>query len=238
MSGWPPCGVPPALDAGALHLWWVNLDALRGRLDAWRAWLSPDERARAARFHFDRDAGRFVLARSILRLLLARYLDSDPAAVAIEYGEHGKPRLAAGAGPAFNVSHTGGIALLAFTPNVAIGVDIERVQQPPDLADVMRSHFAPQERAAIEAVPAAERLAAFYRCWTRKEAVLKALGWGLARPLDSFEVSIGEPRLLRMDGEPDVATWRMQAFEPVEGFAAAAAWRGLPLEARCWSFAE
>jgi 4'-phosphopantetheinyl transferase len=229
----------PPLPEGALHLWVADLDELLVRVEASRALLAPDELDRASRFHFQRDADRYVVCRGLLRTLLASYAGlSSPAAVRLRYGPHGKPQMAkvgpADATPSFNLAHSGDFALFAFTRSFELGVDVERVHDLPDLETVMRSCFAGGERAEIAALaPRSEQHQAFFRCWTRKEAVLKALGWGLAKPLDSFEVSIGEqqPKLLAMaDTTRPSEGWTLVHVNPAPGYVGAAAWIGPPLE--------
>ena len=222
-----------------MHFWCANLDALLGGVGGFRPLLAADELARASRFHFERDASRYVVCRGILRRLLGSYLGCNPRDVEFSYGAHGKPSLGglsalADADLRFNVAHTGGFALIGFARRIELGVDVERVHEIPDLDSVMRTAFARGERDRISALPSpTARRDAFFRCWTRKEAVLKALGWGLAKPLDSFEVEFAEdrPRLLSMadDGRaPEI--WRLMHLLPAPGFVGAAAWVGDTLE--------
>ena len=208
-------------------------------LDAYRPLLNADELERARRFVFERDAARYVVGRGVLRQLLGNYIGVAPAAINLKYGAHGKPALSATSDRHvhFNLAHSGDTALLAVTRDAELGVDVEVVAPFDDMPAVMRVSFSPTEREAIQRLPPDEQVLAFYRCWTRKEAVLKALGWGLARPLDSFCVSISgsDPRLLSMDGEPDAhATWRVMEVAPAPGLMGAAAWRGPPLDTTCY----
>jgi 4'-phosphopantetheinyl transferase len=219
-------------DSGKLHLWSIALDEHAS--EPLRELLTTDELARAGKFHFQRDAARFAVGRALLRTLLASYLgERDPRRVQLRDGVHGKPMLVDGNDIHFNLAHCGGFALLGIARGVEIGVDVEHVHDFTDMPMVMRASFAPSEVQAIAALGEAERVEAFYRCWTRKEAVLKALGWGLARPLDSFVVDVGEhsPALLWMDGEtPEaVVAWRLHHLVPTDGYIAAMAWRGADL---------
>lgn len=199
---------------------------------AWRqreAWLSPEERARAARFYFARHRQSFIAARGGLRQILARELAVAPERLVFRYGPHGKPELEWPPRPDFffNLSHAGERALLVWTALGAIGADIEHLRPiTPGLAE---RFFAPEEAAALAAQPAAQRQAAFFRCWTRKEAYLKALGSGLALPLDQFVVSLaaGQPAaLLRVNADPaEAAQWRLQHLDPAPGYCGAIALR-------------
>jgi 4'-phosphopantetheinyl transferase len=195
--------------------------------------LSAAERSRAARFHFDRDRDRFVVGRAALRRLLGEYLGQRPARVEIESGRLGKPRLAgpaARSGLRFNVAHSGGLALYAFTYGREVGVDVEALRPIPDARTIARNYFSPLELSVLSDLPETALKSAFLNAWTRKEAFLKARGDGLYFPLDRFHVSLapGEPaRLLGVDGEPAAARqWSIQALDVGPGFVAAVAARG------------
>lgn len=193
----------------------MSLDAPDAE-DPW-AVLSPDERDRAGRFLRPIHRDRYAAGRAWLRRVLAGYLGRSPSEIAFAYGQHEKPALAGGPGWLdFNLAHSEEHALLAVSPGFPVGVDIE-VLRPVD-EKLPQRFFAPGEVAALAALPAAARQAAFFRCWTRKEAYLKALGSGLATPLDAFEVTLGPgeaARLLRVAGKPDeAAAWQMLHWEP------------------------
>jgi 4'-phosphopantetheinyl transferase len=233
----------PRLGANEVHIWLAALDVLP--LSTLLNGLSPDESARADRFHFARDKQRFVAARGVLRHLLGRYLDVAPGALRFDYGPRGKPSLAAGAWPGglrVNVSHSGGLALLGFARERELGVDLEFERPVPDAESIAQRYFSPREAAVLGWLTPADRPAAFFRCWTRKEAFIKATGDGLSRPLDAFDVTLapGEPaRLLRVDGEPpEAARWWMVGLEPAEGFAAAVAVEGRPASLGCWQWKD
>src|ERR1700723_304187 len=122
---------PLSLPEDEVQLWRIDLEALGGDESRWQRLLSPDESARAARYHFARDRQRFVAARALLRTILASYLATDPGSVHFSYSKKEKPSLGpahAGSNVRFNVTHSGGIALLAFTRRREIGVDVEQVR--------------------------------------------------------------------------------------------------------------
>ncbi len=208
-------------DAVVIDLWLWALDCDAAEVVRRRAVLSPAESARADRFVHERDRVRFTSGRWRLRGILAEYLGVD--AVALEAGPHGKPFVPGG--PAFNLSHAAGVAALVVTDaDVLLGIDIEGARTVcPGLDE---RAFAPEERAALQAVDAAGRDAAFFRGWTRKEAVVKATGQGLRADLAGFAVTLGAggARLMRMDGD-DVAAWRLHDFDPGQGLAGAIACR-------------
>lgn len=223
---WEPGPARPTLDADAVHVWRAPLDVPPPELAALEAALSPDERARAARYRFPRDRRRFVAARGALRRLVASYAGVEPAGVRFGTEPGGKPALAdpATAWLRFNVSHAGELALVAMARGRAVGVDVEVVRT--DLADleVADRFFSPAEAAAIRALPPPERAEAFLSCWTRKEAFVKALGAGLREPLDGFTVPLGadEPLILRRapDARP-LTGWSLVALRPAPGYVGA-----------------
>jgi 4'-phosphopantetheinyl transferase len=154
--------------------------------------LSDDERARARRFAFERDRQAYTITRGVLRTVLGRATGVAPQRLVFEYGRHGKPSLAASAGPRveFNVSHSRRHAVVAVSAAGAVGVDVEDVRTLDDRDALARRTFASEESAAIEATDATARDRAFFACWTRKEAFVKATGLGLSFPLDRFVVSV------------------------------------------------
>src|SRR5262249_31830035 len=181
-----------SLRKGEVHVWRVAVEGVQQDGYAFACWLSEDERAREQRFHFERDRRRFRVTRGLLRVLLGRYLCQAADGVELAYGDRGKPRLRdETSGLRFNVSHSGGRALLAFARGRDLGVDLELMRPVPEMASLTEQCFSPAEREAWRGLPEAERPAAFFRCWTRKEAFVKATGDGLSRPLDSFDVSLG-----------------------------------------------
>ncbi|MBN1891064.1 MAG: 4'-phosphopantetheinyl transferase superfamily protein [Thermoflexales bacterium] len=222
---------PPAelsLTNDEVHVWRAALDPPADSVRQLAQTLSPDEGERAARFHFERDRRRFIAGRGVLRALLGRYLGLEPERVCFRYGPRGKPRLAdVDDAPRFNLAHSHELALYAFALDREIGVDLEHVRPMPDAGQIAARFFSPGENAAWLALPESQRLEAFFNCWTRKEAYLKACGDGLARPLDQFEVSLapGEAAaLLRVPGqEEEAARWWLHALEAADGYIAAMA---------------
>jgi 4'-phosphopantetheinyl transferase len=222
-----------ALAPGEVHVWAVSL---HGDSDAFAALLSPKERERAARFRFADHQRRFQIGHGALRAILGGYLDVDPSAVEFAQGPRGKPYLAgAGNGPFFNLSHSGKLALIAVAPS-EVGIDLEKVRHLESLTAIAQRHFSPTEFAALDALQDEARRLAFYRCWTRKEAYIKALGVGLAMPLDTFDVSLGErPEFLACrDGSEDPANWSLLDVSPGPEFVAATALRAQQHALRCF----
>ena len=238
---WQPGPARPLAGWDAIDVWRADLDVEPVLIDHMRGSLSPDERARADRFRFPRDADRFVAGRGILRDILGRYVAVAPAALAFRYGPQGKPELEtpAGTGVGFNVSHAGGVLLVAVGLRRSIGIDVERDRPGLDL-ELAARYFSPGELAVLRGLPDARRRRAFLDCWTRKEAYIKARGQGLSLPLDSFDVSLGpdEPaRLLADRVDPGaVAGWSLRALPMPAGYAAALAAQGLGWRLRLWEW--
>ena len=228
----------PSLARGDVHVWHASLSVDRPSQDELLGTLSPDERARAERFHFERGRDRFITGRGLLRAILARYLARPPEALRFDYSLHGKPRLSGSDGDRlrFNVSHSHDLALYAITEDRELGVDVERIE-PRLEKGIAERFFSPGEVAALRALPAEVQSEAFFACWTRKEAYVKAKGEGLSFGLDQFEVSLapGEPAaLLRTIADPDEACrWSLRELAPEPGYAAAVAVEGRDVEVRC-----
>lgn len=237
-----PPAAPPAGDEA--HVWRASLEQDGARVQSLRAHLDEAERARADRFHFEKDRRHYTVARGVLRELLGRYLRAAPARVSFSYNRYGKPALAeefAAGGLRFNVSHSGGVGLFAFTRGREVGVDIEALREEFAGREIAERFFSSREVSALCAVPARQHTRAFFNCWTRKEAYIKALGEGLSHPLDTFAVSLapGEPaRLLHTDRDPDEAPrWSLFDLHTFQGYAAALAVEGHGLRLRCYDWA-
>jgi len=190
--------------------------------------LSDAERQRAGRFAFDRDRRRFTVARAQLRQLLAARLGVQPQSVELTYSAYGKPALAqrfADSKLCFNVSHSEDVAVYAFSWGRETGIDVEAVRVIRDADDLAARFFSRCENEAYRALDARDKPLGFFNCWTRKEALIKAIGDGLYHPLDCFDVSLapGEPaRILRVEGKSgDHCGWCLDSFSPAPGFVAA-----------------
>jgi 4'-phosphopantetheinyl transferase len=207
-----------------VHVWRVRLDQVPARVQAAARLLAPNERQRAARFRFERDRRRYIVSQASLRQVLARYLERPPEQIVFRRSERGKPALASADTLRFNASHSHELALYAVTHSREVGIDIEHLHPLPDAAQIVRRFFAEQERATFFRLPEAQRQAAFFTCWTRKEALLKARGEGLYRPLHQFAVSFGPddpPRLLYFEDLPqEPQRWTFRALTPAPGYVA------------------
>jgi 4'-phosphopantetheinyl transferase len=172
-----------------VHVWWTPLPAPAELLPALRGLLSPDERDRAARFVFDRHRDDYVSARGRLRMLLAEYVGASPAEIRFAYGAHGKPGLQDASRLRFNVSHTDGIAIFAFSLERDLGVDVEGIRSDVDILAVARTVFPSEHVEVLRHVPRAARAQHFFRLWTSLEAAVKATGAGLSSDTRQLDLS-------------------------------------------------
>jgi 4'-phosphopantetheinyl transferase len=219
--------VIPDLPPDVVHIWTRSLQVSAPLEQACYDLLSSEERERAARYRAGRPRSDFILTRGTLRFMVARYLGATPLAVSFLYSKHGKPLIQGPHDLRFNVSHTNGLALLAFVRTREIGVDVEMIRAAPDLRKLAKRFFSVRERDALENLSEEELPAAFFRCWTRKEAYIKARGEGLSLPLHEFDVSVapGESRAL-LATRPDASEasrWSLRDLPTSPGYAAALA---------------
>jgi 4'-phosphopantetheinyl transferase len=238
---WCPAPETPTLSNDEVHVWRTALDMPESHVRSLWHTLTVDERQRAERYVFQQDRTHFVVARGLLRVLLGRYLRQDPQHLRFTYGPHGKPALATDPGGAtlhFNVSHSHGLALYALTHGREVGVDVERIRPEVVQEKVAEHFFSPREVTVLRALPTPLQATAFFACWTRKEAYIKAKGDGLALPLNQFDVSLapGEPAtLLHTAWDPqEAARWAMQDLAPAPGYRAAVAVAGHDWRLTCW----
>lgn len=229
--------------SGEIHVWRASLDQPPSLVTEYFASLSSDERERAARFYFPRDRNHFTVCRGILRAILGRYLSVPPGKLRFRYNGHGKPLLAGKFGGdriCFNLSHSQGLALFAVTFGLSVGVDLERIRFEMEVEHVAERFFSTREVSTLRALPGHLRREAFFTCWTRKEAYVKALGKGLSVPLDRFDVSLipGESAaLLEMRGNPrEASRWWLQELSPGQDYVGALAGEGHLARLECWEW--
>jgi 4'-phosphopantetheinyl transferase len=242
---WGPAPETLMLGRDEVHVWRASLDQTASRVQNYLRTLTPDERRRAARFYFARDRDHFIVARGVLRAILSSYLNRDPGQLRFCYNPQGKPYLPRESGGdwlRFNLSHSHGLALLAVTRDREIGVDVEHIRSGLADEQMAERFFSPQEVAQLRALPPARQAEAFFNCWTRKEAYIKAQGVGLSLPLDQFDVSLvpGEPAaLLSTRGDPHEASrWSLRELMPGSGYIAALAVKGHDWRLTCWQWAD
>src|SRR5712671_3150742 len=222
-----------------VHVWRATLawpDAAAHRLEQC---LSADERDRMGRFRFAKDRRRYLIGRGLLRSLLGHYLDLAPQGLRFETAAAGKPHLASGQGQLqFNLAHSGECVLIAIADGRAVGIDVEEVRDDLDAGEVAAHLFSSDEQRDLETLTGRAKIEAFFECWTRKEAYVKARGEGLSLPLDQFDVSLrpGEPaRLIATRPDPaEAKRWHLSEMEVADGYKAALAVEGQGGTLRFW----
>ena len=244
-GSWPCAARNTDLVDDEIRVWSAPIDQLACRLADFAGVLSESEQKRADRYQFERDRNRFIVRHGLLRIILGGCLKTDPARVAFAYESRGKPLLSGSAHPSpihFNLSHSDGLALIAATRQGPLGVDVERVRPIPEADQIAAKFFSPHENAMLSAVPPAQKMEAFFHCWTRKEAYLKATGEGIADALPQIEVSLtpGQPaRLLSFNGDAKVASrWNLSALAPAPGFVGAMAIEAVRVRLSCWHWSD
>jgi 4'-phosphopantetheinyl transferase len=244
-SSWlsPPASLVLASDE--VHIWRVPLNFRSDSLLLLESGLSEDERKRAGKYYFQRDRNRYIAARGILRTLLGRYLAVPPSKLQFAYGRYGKPSLSsefAGSSLFFNVSHSHELALLAFTRVGDIGVDVEYMRADVEYMQLAQHFFSEHERHQLVSLSRSMVQAAFFCCWTRKEAYIKARGLGLQLPLAQFDVSVHPEKTAAFLGSREegqnIKDWSLYNLLPGSGYAAACVVKGVPSRIHCLQWTQ
>ncbi len=244
----PWCLPPQTLVLGRdeVHVWRARLDQQTpSQIQSFLHNLAADEQARAEKFYFERDRERFIVARGVLRAILGSYLNRAPECLSFSYSSHGKPALAEESGRdaiRFSVSHSRGVALYAVTSGREVGIDLEHIRFDLAVAEIVERFFSQREVATLRTLPTEVQRQAFFNCWTRKEAYIKARGEGLSLPLDQFDVSLvpGEPAaILDTQRDPSEASrWSLQELTAAVGYVAALAVEGHGWRLTCWQWSD
>ena len=218
-----------------IHLWNASLVQPAPVIGYLAELLSEDEKARAARFYFEKDRASYVVGRGLLRKILGAYLGLNPAWIAFHYGPYGKPFLKADQVNhtlEFNLAHSGTRALYAFCWNRPLGVDIEQVRAMDHQDDFAAQIFSASESALVASLVGEQKQQTFFKIWTCKEAFFKASGDGLTKPIDQAEIALNErgtARLVSIAGDPQQAHgWQLETFQPAADYQAALAFQGPP----------
>jgi 4'-phosphopantetheinyl transferase len=223
----------PYLREGELHIWRCRIQDHNP--SDFEKLLSPDERSRADRFYFTKDRSSYVICRGTLRILLGRYVSLPPSTLQFQYSGFGKPSLSENATSIgkrikFNLSHSNEFSLFAFTPGKEVGVDVEFIRPNVIKEEIAERFFSPDETQTLRSLKTEQQAEAFFRCWTRKEAFIKARGDGLSLPLDQFDVSLraDEPAALlrtKFDAH-EVSRWSIYHLDIADGYSGAVAAEG------------
>lgn len=221
------------LGPNEIHLWCADLAAQSFPLEMMQSLLSEEERIRARRFRFPKDQLQFTVARGLLRIMLGRYLNKPPAELCFHYGAQGKPSLLDERGSVhrlrFNLAHSDAVIVYAVSWQQEVGIDVEHIRAETSYETIAEQFFSPTEVAALRALPFTQQPQAFFNCWTRKEAYIKARGEGLSFPLDEFEVSLASqaPVSLHVYNAPQESErWRLYHLTPQPHYVGAIAAEG------------
>jgi len=219
------------LAPGEIYLWLAAYDQItEGYLhSAYRELLSAAEKEQESRFYFARDRHRYLITRALVRTVLSRYISIDPKEWVFSTNAYGRPDIvnpeARGAGLSFNISHTHSLIVLGVTKCRALGVDVENVRARGASIDIADRFFAPQEVAALNAVPLHQQQYRFFEYWTFKEAYIKARGMGLSLPLDKFSFHYPDDRAVEIAIDPelsdDATHWQFWQFQPAPEYLVA-----------------
>jgi 4'-phosphopantetheinyl transferase len=205
---------PSNLPEHEVHLWRLKLEQPEQHVDEFISLLSSEEQRRAAKFRFERDRNRFVVARGVLRTILASYLNYEPDQLELSYGPYGKPYVPHRSyAIQFNLAHSHEVVLYAFALERNVGVDVEQIRELPDVEQMATTYLTEQENAVFKSLPRGRKSRAFFESWTRKEAYLKAIGTGLAQPFTRINPSI-------------TFGWSIMSFTPDPDYVAALAIEG------------
>lgn len=222
---WSQVNSIPVLKKNQVHTWRVSVIPDQRLWALYFSHLSENEKTRASKFRFEKDRLTYVTARGVLRELISAYTHQSPSAIAFFYNEQSKPYIISDTSLKFNVSHSGEKILMSFSLEHEIGVDVEFNKRSIEIPQVAKSFFSKNETKALLCLPDVQQLSAFYNCWTRKEAFIKAKGGGLSIPLDQFEVSLlpeekAELRVIKWD-QTDVVNWNLQSITVGEDYTGA-----------------
>ncbi|PPS45742.1 4'-phosphopantetheinyl transferase superfamily protein [Chroococcidiopsis sp. TS-821] len=236
----PPVDI--ALSGDEVHVWRVALDVDATIVHHLFSTLCATEQQRAERFYLQLHRDRFIVGRGVLRQILANYLQIHPSEINFSYNAYGKPSVVvADAEPLrFNLSHSQELALIAVTQNSNVGVDLEFMRNDFPCQEIAAKFFSPTEVAVLRSLPPNLQTTAFFTCWTRKEAFIKATGKGLSLPLDKFDVSCipGEPAKLLYTAwdESEVQLWTLREIIPDARYVGALAVAGKNWHLRQYQF--
>jgi 4'-phosphopantetheinyl transferase len=227
MTTWQHLQGFPTLKNGQVHLWRANLALSTSEIEELSVSLSADEMVRANKFRFVQHKHRFIAARGILRQLLGNYLQVSPCNLSFTYSDRGKPRLAEDSALQFNISHSEAYALLGFTLDHLIGVDLEYQKPMTEAVKIAQRFFSPSEFKILAATPPEEQVQLFFRFWTAKEAYLKAIGTGLSGSLSEVEVVLNETQsrylLTLPEAQPENSPWSLYPCSPETNYLGAIA---------------
>lgn len=228
-----------------VHIWRTFIDIDSPIIKTYLPVLSIDELEKANRFYFPNDRNRFITVRSVLRRIIGNYTGKHPRELKFDFNQYGKPFLSQNSSKStikFNISHSHEVALIAVTQDFDIGVDVEYMHTNFDFEGIVEKFFSVNEKNVWRSLPSYHKVEAFFNCWTRKEAFIKAKGKGLSLPLNEFDVSFkpGEPALLLNTAwdRKEVGDWSVEEIKPANGYVGALAVKGSNLDMKFWEWSD
>lgn len=240
---WRPAVPGQLISSNEVHIWRLLLNEHHSNIENIKQNLSNDELVKTEKFYFEKDQNRFIMARGMLRMILAGYLGTKPHELRFEYTPFGKPLLAENNDNKsihFNISHSDNVVLYAITNNRNIGIDVERINDRIDITQVAQRFFSPGEINALERCKRENRAEIFFQYWTRKEALVKAMGNGVSFSLEQIDVSKVDGKALSpirlLNTGTDVSDWHIQDLFPAEGYTAAFAVKESDLAISYWDY--
>ena len=223
-----------------VHLWFVDKKNHKDRLTSYWSILNELEKEKATKYRFEKDRDCSIIARGVIRMLLGNYLKIHPKDVKLKLGEFGKPFLNELSDIQFNVSHSAETIVLAFIKKDKIGVDVEHTKRNIEVNTIAKQFFSKEEITALFSLDEKFQKQAFYNCWTRKEAFIKALGSGLSFPLDEFVVSLDSTKnaqLLETKWNlKEKENWTLKSFEPAKNYIGAFSVKGKVTDVQYWKY--
>lgn len=230
-----------SLQSDEAHVWSVSKKGHEDRVHNYWDILDDLERERAMKFRFLKDRLCFIIARGSLRSLLASYTHTPPEEIEFLYGFNGKPYIDHPSNIQFNVSHSGDTIVLGFVQKYDIGVDVEYTKRSIEVEKIARLFFSKEEVTSLLSLDCDYHTQAFYNCWTRKEAFIKALGSGLAFPLDQFVVSLDSTKTATLIDtkwdKKEKEKWVLKSIEPQEDYIGAVSIKGTVNTIQTWAVA-
>lgn len=235
---WDALTTPPQLVAGEVQVICIEPKSFESTTESLRRLLSLDEIERLERFRFDKDKLRFLVTRSLLRKILGFYLQRPPQDLCFNYNPHGKPALLDAPTLQFNVTHSESVTLIAIAYNFAIGIDVESMKKERPIDALVKRYFAPQENQYFQGLRVEERNAVFFQSWTCKEALLKAVGVGIAHSLNrvliGFDANRSPKILAWLENQENIADWFLYVLDPLPDYVAVLAVKGQPQQIKKW----
>lgn len=222
-----------------VHVWSIDKDKHINKLPFYWSVLNETEKEKASKYRFENDHNCAVISRGILRILLGTYLKTSPKNINFQFGDYGKPTIIA-SNIEFNISHSANSIVMAFTLKSKIGIDVEYTKKSIDVKKISEHFFSKEEISSLLSLHKNYQQQAFYNCWTRKEAFIKALGCGLSFPLDQFVVSLDSTKnaslLATKWDEKEKDNWVLKTFNPQENYIGAVSVKGKVTDVQFWKY--